>query len=169
MAGTRTAPTISAGTETSIAIAVKAIDANGQSLSFSDTVPADATDVEIEAKIDAMQDLSNASIYEVRVGRVFEGVRSTANADNAPILSVHDQLVLSLKNNAQVPAQVVQTYLPSPIDAIFLPNTNVVNTTDPLYVAWRNSMLAIYGVDWTAQTVYFTENRKKNNTKSPAV
>jgi len=160
MAGTRTAPTIDAANITGYDFTVRMIDWNGdkRAISLQFTGAAPPADVNLETYVDALQTITNATVYEARLTAIYAGAVSTANADNAVRVSVYDNVVVSYKDQAA--RDQFSAYVPAPIVAI-LDQSEQVDNQNADYVAWRNAVNALFGT-YTPDRARFTERIERN-------
>lgn len=133
---TRTAPTVN-GTPTYKTISVTLYDYTGDQRTDTYQVDADASDVEIEAFVAALQAVTNATIWRVTVGQVYNSTGDSANATEAVWENAKDNVVLLMKTATN---DAIDFYIPSPINAMFLEGTENI---DPSNVALGALMTAI--------------------------
>ncbi len=155
---TRTAPAIT-GAATFIEISIRWIDAVGDIRSDATIVDAGATVAQIEAVVAAAQAASNASIYAVRVTDVFEGAKSKANADSAVRESLQDNIVYHAKDTGRVDRR---SFLPSPLVAVFVADTETPDEGDGLIVALMAAWDAVWAGTFAGVSLRFTERREIN-------
>lgn len=160
MAGTRTAPTVD-GTASHIAARIALIDSTGdfRTISLIGAV-ADMTNANIEALVVALQAATNASIFSVKVEQVYEGARSKANAVEAVFNNIGDNIVYHVKAS---PTDSQRGYVPAPLEAVFLADTETPDSGNALLTAWFSAVLACVGSGYTGQSVRFTERRDIND------
>lgn len=158
MAGTRTAPVVT-GTPTNKKVSVSYFDNNGDQRTVSLYLDNDATAVEIEAEVSALQSASQASIWKVEIADVFEGAKLASNASGLSFSSVHDNIVIHMKKSA---TDSQRQYIPAPIASILVTGTETVDPTDPLFTGVLSNLTPMM-VDYAPQSARFTERRDIND------
>lgn len=157
----RTAPTYT-GTPTYVVVSYRFIDANGQLGSSSlITTQARATVANIEGMADALADMTNANLYDIVVEN--HTAAGTADSDDAveePRESVKD--VVTLTQREATTRQTQGMELPAPIDAIFVEDTNDVDTENALVLAWQTASALILPTTYEAVSIRFTERKGYN-------
>jgi len=133
MAGTRTAPDVT-GTATGKNVSVHWIDNSSDIWSESYSVPAAATNAQIESFLDGLQAASNASIYKVDVSNVF-GADANADANNAigidpKSASVFDKFGFTMKHTTNPELKDKRISVPAPIGDLFV-NDGTVYSDSP--------------------------------------
>lgn len=161
MAGTRSAPTVDLGTPNRITLSVRLMDAGGEKRAVSLDIPSSATDTQIDAYVNAMQAVSNATIYEVSKQEKYTSVPLEANTEtDSPFVSVFDNLVLGLKDVANNKLQ--DAFVPA-VEGIIVLDGDVIDTEHGLYTAFRDAADALLGANYTPVSARFTERRDKND------
>lgn len=158
MAGTRTASTVN-GTPDFVRSSFRFIDAVGDVKSFSLIMDAAVTDAQIEAVAAAMQAGSNASLYNVEVTQVYDGTRAKSNAVNDDWISVDAHIVYHVKAS---PTSSQRAYMPAPVAANFVTDTEQPDTAAALQTAWYAAVLAAVGAAYDGVSVRFVETRDIN-------
>lgn len=160
MAGTRTAPSISATDPVYIAISFHLIDAGGDKRSVSlKANPTNATDANIEDAAAKLQTASNASVWKVEVSEIYAGAASAANADDSVFESVYDNVVILYKDDTVPVSQ--NGFVPAPIGSMI--SDDVVDTTNTTYTDIRDALETLLNDDYQAISVRYTERRDKND------
>lgn len=136
MPGTRTAPTID-GSPTFLTISVTVYDYTGDQRTDTYQVDADSSDAEIEAYVAAQVALSNATIWRVTVGQVYNGVGDKNDAVEDVWENTKDNVVLLAKKTDNT---AVDWYIPSPIEAMFIDGSEEI---DPAYGALATLLAAV--------------------------
>lgn len=134
---TGTYPDISTGTPTFRRVSVTMYDYTGEQRTDSYQLDAAATDAEIDTFVDALQAITNGTIWRVIVGDVYNSVGDPSNADEEVWEEASSNVVLLAKdvsNNAQ------DWYVPAPDNSIFIEGTENI---DPTSVALGTLMTAI--------------------------
>lgn len=156
MPGTRTAPTVDA-TPTYKTISLQWIDADGDKRGDSVSIPITSTEAEQEAVAAKMVAASNASLWRVTIGSVFEGAMSKTNALEAVRESVQDNIVFHMKNSLRASKR---SYVPAPVVSVFVTDTETPdeNSTelDEMMTAW----IALAGGSYEKISLRFTERRE---------
>lgn len=160
MPGTRTAPTVNLGTPNRVTVSVRLMDWSGDKRAVSLDVPATVTGAQIDAYVDALQALTNATIYEVSTNNKFTSVPIQANALQTSYQSVYDNVVLLMKDATQ--NKVQDAFLPAPILTL-IDEGDVVDTSLVAYETWRDASVALVAENYIASSVRFTERREKND------
>jgi|ERR1044071_2582483 hypothetical protein len=156
----RTAPTY-AGTPSYVIVSFRFIDANGSKTSTPYiTTSARATTAAIEAMADALSDASNANLYAIVVEGYTEGAASISTAVEEPRESANDYVNTLTRDPVSRKTQEVS--IPAPIDSMFLPGTNTVDTTDTAYQAVNTAANTLLPDAYTFVSVRFSEHRKLN-------
>lgn len=138
MAGIRTAPAVS-GTPNWKVVSVTLYDYTGEQRTDSYYFDADSTDAEIEAFVDALQDVSNATIWKVGVTFLYNSVGDSSNAIEAVWEDNDTNVVLLAKSPTVVKGD--DFYIPAPIHAMFVEGTNEVDPTNTELAAFLASIL----------------------------
>lgn len=136
MPGTRTAPTVS-GTPTYKVVSLTWYDYTGEQRTDSYQLDADSTAVEIEAFVEAMQAMSNATLWRVNVSDSYNSVGDSSNALEQVWEDVETNMVFLAKTALNVSANL---FVPSPINAAFIEGTEEIDPTNAalatLLAAW---------------------------------
>lgn len=160
MPGTRSAPVVNAGTPNRVTLSVRMQDFGGDKRSVSLDVPNAVTDAQIDAYVDALQALTNSTVYEIEKGQKYTSVPMQANALNDSRESVYDNVVLLLKDVSINKAQ--DAFVPAPINTL-IDDGDVVDTSLVAYETWRDATDALLAGNYEAVSVRFTERREKND------
>jgi len=139
MAGTRTAPTVD-GSPTFQTVSVTVYDYTGEQRTDSYQIEADATSAEIEAFVAGLQACSNATIWKVKVGQVYNSVGDPSNADEVVWEEASSNIVLLEKddtNNSQ------DWYVPAPLNDLFLEGTENIDPSNVTLGALMTAILAL--------------------------
>lgn len=131
MAGTRTAPAVN-GTPQFISVSVTLYDYTGEQRTDSYQMDADSTDAEIEAFVAALQAGTNATIWRVRVGQVYNSVGDSSNAVEEVWEDADTNVVLLAKTALNASEDF---YIPAPIDDMFIEGTNEIDPTNGVLAA----------------------------------
>lgn len=158
MPGTRTAPTID-GTGTFIEISLRWIDAVGDVRSDASLIASAASDAQIESVAAGMAAASNASLYAVRVTKVYEGAKSKTNGSASSRISSDDNIVYHAKDTARVDRR---SFLPAPTAAVFVANTETPDAGDAEIVAIMAAWDAVWAGTFAGVSLRFTERREIN-------
>jgi len=168
MPGTRTAPTVDIAAVSFFRVVMRLIDSRGdkRSVSFRFDVnpPGTPSGADIEDLVAALQAATNASVYSVKLEYIWAGADVAANAVEAVVESVYDNIVINYKDVAANKQQSL--FIPAPLGDIIL-DGDVVDTADAIYTDVRDAYLALLnaGPDaYVASTTRFTERRDKNDT-----
>lgn len=156
------AGTFVSATPTFVRVGFSFIDANGEldSVSWITTV-ARATDGAINDLATAIGDASNASLYEIRKEVVQAANNpSSDNATDATRVSVHDHIITLFRNPTT--RQTQDGVIPSPIEGLFVPETNDVDVTNVAYLAVEDGVEALLDPAYGVVSVRFNETRKIN-------
>lgn len=158
---TRTAPTIADGTQNITKASFRFIDNRGDLR----TVTVEAEDgvgliANVEAVSAALAAGSNANLYSVKISYEWASTASASAANNDPMESVYDNVVINYKDITINKQQ--STYIPAPLSAIVGDGDKVV-TTNVLYTAVRGAYETLIGLSYTPVTARFTERREKND------
>lgn len=139
MPGTRTAPTVN-GTPNFKQLSVTVYDYTGEQRTDTYQIDADATDVEVEAFVDALQAVTNSTIWRVRVGEVYNSVGDPSNALEEVWEEASANLVILQKDASN---NAIDWYVPSPINAMFVEGTEDIDPTNTSLVAWLATLTPI--------------------------
>lgn len=143
-----------------VRLSVRMMGADGEKRSVSLEIDAAATDIQINAYVDAIQAATNATVYEVSKQLVESANPVESNADAETFQSVYANVVLLAKDPVARKSQ--NAFLPAP-DGIMVLDGDVVDTADPLYTAWRDAAMAVLPAAYDPVTVRYTERRDKND------
>lgn len=161
MAGTRSAPVVDGGTPNRTRVTFRMMDAGGEKRAVSLDVPNSVTDAQIDAYVNAVQALSNATVYEVSKQSMYTSIPVESNAQtDSPFTSVYDNLVLLVKDPTINKAQ--DGFIPA-VEGIVVLDGDVIDTTDVNYIAYRDATVALVGGSYQAVSARFTERRDKND------
>lgn len=159
MAGTRTAPTVDGTGFSYKRVSVAVMDWTGEKRSDSYQFDIAATDAQIEAFIAAQQLISNATIYRVEVAEVYSSVADQSNADENVWEEASTNLVIQTKNPTN---QSIRTFVPSPINEMFIENTEAIDPTNVDLTAYLVAMAALLPVGYEVVGARFTARRQMN-------
>ena len=126
MPGTRTAPTVD-GSPTFKKLSITLYDYTGEQRTDSYKIDADSTAVEIEAFVDALQAVTNGTIWRVVVGEVYNSVGDPSNALEDVWEESTANLVLLAKDTND---NSENFFIPAPINAMFNEGTEDIDPTD---------------------------------------
>ena len=126
MPGTRTAPTVD-GCPTFKKLSITLYDYTGEQRTDSYKIDADSTAVEIEAFVDALQAVTNGTIWRVVVGEVYNSVGDPSNALEDVWEESTANLVLLAKDTND---NSENFFIPAPINAMFNEGTEDIDPTD---------------------------------------
>jgi len=161
MAGTRTAPTVGAGTQTTLGVTIHLIDASGDL--FTEYVVASTDDlVDIEAFVNAYQPATQASVWKVSFTQEWEGEADPDNAESLFRGSVSDGINLLFKD---VPAQAKQTpRLVAPVASVMQGDFDIPTLVSPSVLpALVTQYLTLLGGAYGLDSMQFTERRERRN------
>lgn len=149
------------GTPDYFRVSIRWVDANGGVASDAYRVTAtNGTNANIEAAIVALAAASNANIYEVEVSSVYSGNPNPSSATDAPRESVND--VISTLNKDIASGKTQEGNIRAPLDALFLTDSNNIDTANTLYDAAKDAVHAMLPTGYQGVSVRFTEHRKTN-------
>lgn len=126
MPGTRTAPTVD-GSPQFISVSITVQDYTGEQRTDSYQLDADSSNAEIEAFVDAVQALSNATIFRVTVGQVYNSVGDNSNAVEDVYENAKTNVVLLFKNAVNAGANF---FIPAPVESLFIDGTEEIDPTN---------------------------------------
>ena len=141
------------------------IDSDGQVRTDSYDAPNDVSDAELNALAAAVGAATNASLYNIGVTNWFQvGVPQKSNADDLTNDSVHDNIVILMKNTAN---QAFDFFIPANLESA----TMVAGTTNPdpdnlLMQAVADALINIHG-GFIPVSYRFSERAKKNRAVRP--
>lgn len=164
MPGTRSVPTVN-GTPTKTVLSMSFYDADEGDTTVSFQIDPASTDAEIEALVVAAQAGSNASIYDVSVAQVYQGIGLASNALADDYVSVKDAVRFSNKQLAS--GAYIRAYLPAPLGNMVYNGTVVVS--DAQYIAWRDAVIAVLPTGFAALNAGFVQNVQRDKGVSPGV
>lgn len=139
MPGTRTAPTVD-GTPDYKIVSLTWYDYTGEQRTDSYQFDADATAAEVEAFADAMQAVSNATLWRVSVSDTYNSVGDSSNALEQVWEDIKTNVAVLAKdslNNSQ------NIFIPSPINAMFIEGTEELDPTNVAFAAVLTAYLAM--------------------------
>lgn len=155
----RLVPVIDLGTPARWEVSLRYIDATGDLRSDSFIFTTAPTDTNIDALVGALGIQSNASLYEVKLARVFASVGDSSDAIAAPKESASQNLVFLAKNPA---GDTRNLFLPAPIASSFIATTDEIDPTSVgvinILAAWVNLLPVGYAI----VSGRFTGRREKN-------
>jgi hypothetical protein len=156
----RTAPEYT-GTPSYVTVSFRWIDANGnkESTPYITTL-ARATTGNIEAMADALVAASNANLYDIVLETHTEGAPTATTAVDAPRESANDFINTLVRDPVSRKSQEVA--IPAPIDAMFQPESNIVDVANTTYQAVNTAANALLPDAYTFISVRFSQHRKIN-------
>lgn len=154
----RTAPAVN-GTPTYKKVALRYIDASGDPRSDSLQVPAAATNLQIEAFAAAIAATSNASMYQIEVGEVYNSTADKSNAVDAVKDSVYDNLVILAKTALN---DSLRSFVPAPEAGLFVPGTDTIDPGNAALATYFTAFLALIGAGYSIVSARYTERREIN-------
>jgi len=156
--GTRTATTVD-GTPDFKRVSIHYVDVSGDLRSVSSVIAAGDTDTEIEALVDALQDATQASIYEVSVAYVYTSTPDAQNAVAGSRDSVYDNVVTLYKNAA---AQISRDlFIPAPAPEIMNGDLDEIDATSTELLAVYTALAAVSS-GYQIVSARYTERREIN-------
>lgn len=159
-AGTRTAPTVD-GANTYKVVVLKWVDYTGDKRSDSYIVTASlATNANIETFAAAMQLGSNASLYDIRVSDAYSSVEDSSNALEVVWENVADNLVIQAKQ--ALGGNSIRDYIPSPIEAMFIDQTEDIDPTNGVLLAIIAAWVALIDASYEIVGARLTHRRQIN-------
>jgi len=158
MAGTRTAGTVD-GTPLFTDVSLHWIDIAGDLRSDSYQCLAAAADADVEVFAAAMQAASTASLWKVSVSAAYTSTPQASNAQNAAHQSA-DDVINMLQKTASNQAQDVVIH--APLQALFVGETEVIDTTDALLTAISGAFQDIADGTYGLVSYRYTEHREIN-------
>lgn len=154
MPGTRTAPTVD-GTFDYINVSISLIDYTGEVRTDSYQLDADSTDAEVEAFVAATAALSNASVWRVRVGQVYNSVPDSSNAIEEVWEDIKTNLVILAKNPLNDAQNI---FIPAPINDLFIEGTEELDPTNVALGDYLTAYLAMKA-NYSIVSGRFTQRR----------
>lgn len=136
---TRTAPTVD-GIPTYKRLSITLYDYTGDQRTDSYQIDADATNVEIEAIVAAIQAITNGTIWRVAVSEVYNSVGDPTNADEVVWEESSSNLVFLAKNVAN---DAQDWYIPAPNNAVFVEGTENLDPTNIAVGGFLTAVLAV--------------------------
>lgn len=154
----RSAPTVN-GTPTYVLLSMRYVDANGVKDSFAlRTTLARATDTLVEAYIVALAAATNVNIYAVEKQLIYASpTASPLLALEAPRIDARDVIEQLQKDIAAGASQY--SYIPAPLDEIFVPDTNTVDLANALYDAVTQAVDLILPASYNPISVRFAQHK----------
>lgn len=157
-AGVRTAPTVNGAPVTKI-VSYSVIDVYKDVRTESFLVDGAATPAQIEALIAAVAAGCTGSLFEVKVQEVYAGARQVGNATGLGRQSADDKLFVTVREPSLKATK--RLYVPAPAAELFQANSEIVDTTDQLFIDITNALTPLLGT-YTFSTVSFTERSESN-------
>lgn len=158
MPGTRTSPVMT-GAASFLELTLRWIDAVGDVRSDTTMILATATEAQMEAVVAAAQAGSNASIYSTSSRKVWAGAKSKSNALAAIRLSAQDNIVYHAKDANRNDRR---SFLPSPIAAVFVADTETPDEGDAEMIAWMDAYDVVWAGTFAGVSLRLTERREIN-------
>lgn len=140
------------------------VDRSNDQRSVSLYLEGAATDAQVEAAVAAAAAASNANIFRVEVSDIYDSPKLASQALAAEENSVYDNVVLLMKESGN--PNGTDAFLPAPVRAIFVGDSDNVLNTAPLYTAWRDAIVLIALGTVVPISVRYTERREKNQATS---
>jgi hypothetical protein len=154
----RTAPVVN-GTPLYRNLSLSWIDASGDLRTDTIQLPVDATNAEMEALAESIADVSNASLYKITVGDVYNSVADKSDAVDAVKDSVYDNLVILAKTALNASSRV---FIPAPEGALFVPGTDQIDPGNVDLGLVLTATLAALGLTYDIVSIRYTERREIN-------
>jgi len=163
MVGTMTAPTMVTAA-TYRALSIHFVDASGDVWTENFRTPIATTAAQIDTLIADIQERSNASVWRVDDIAVRQGAAATTNASKLPRSeSVFDTVFLTFKQIAN--NVTYRIYIPAPLEATLLNETDSPDNTDLADVATAAGVVLGAGFVW--QSSRYSEHREMNEAEKP--
>jgi len=159
----RSAPTVD-GTPNLKKVSMTFVDRSDDQRTVSQYIEAAATAAQIEGLVAAAAAASNANIFRVEVSDVYNAARVSSQALAAEENSVFDNVVLLMKESSSPSG--TDTFLPAPVRAVFVGDSDNINNTNALYTAWRDACVLVGLGTLVPISVRYTERREKNQATS---
>lgn len=158
-AGTRTAPTVSDITQTTIGVTIHLIDASGDV--YTDYVVASALDlVDVQAFAQAYQATTQASVYKVSVTQEWEGEADPDNASAGFRGEVQNGINILFKDPVATLKQAPRVV--APIDTILQGSQDIPLLVSPL-TTLVTQYLTLLGGDYGMSSMQYTARRERRN------
>ncbi len=157
---TRTAPDVAVASPNRINTTLHLIDASGDTHTENIVTTTAPTLAEIEAWVAAYQAATQASVYAVTFGQVWEGDADPDNADVGQRNSVKDGVNQLFKNLTTLQTQSPR--LVAPIGAVMQGNQDIPLLTAAEFTALINAELAIL-TGYNLVSAQYTERRERSN------
>lgn len=157
MPGTRTAPQIDVAQPSYKRVSLNFVDVTSDGKANAMIADSAATLTQMEGLATETQERSNASLWEIEVTSVWSGIRSSANALNAPYVPITTNMRYSIKNS---PTSRQSAYIPS-----VLISQLIANTDNPDLTAlndWFAAVLAVAGGTWVGNNVALVGHKERN-------
>lgn len=155
----RTAPAVN-GTPTFKRVSIRYVDSSGSVRADSVDVAFNLADAVIEDYLLALEVVTNANIYAVEVVDVYNSDDDSGQAVNLPRASVSDNIVAQY--DGLLPNTSVNTFIPAPVDSVFLAGTDTVDPTNSDMVAYLAAGLTLIGgAPRTVRGLRYTERKRR--------
>ncbi len=145
-------------------VSLSFIDNEEKEYTYSVRIQGAATDVQLQAIVDAVNAATNASSWRLQRREVYEGAKNANNADAVAHESVADKIRLSYKDLAT--GAYAQTYIPAPL-TVLVGDGGVVDTSNALYTAFKTAWDAVVLAGFSAINVEFVQYSERNDVVSP--
>lgn len=159
MPGTRTAPTVDGLGATFIGVSLRWIDYTSDLRTDTYKFAPTTTAAQIESFCAAMQAVSNASLYEIKVSDTYVSIGDGSNALEDVWENVSDNLVIQAKEPGGISLRV---FCPSPIEGMFIDGTNEIDPTNGALAALLTAWTACIDVSYEVVGARFTSRRQIN-------
>jgi len=155
----RSAPTVD-GTPNLKKVSMTFVDRSNDQRTVSQYIESTATAAQIEGLVVAAAAASNGNIFRVEVSDVYNAPKVSSQALAAEENSVFDNVVLLMKESDN-PAGM-DAFLPAPVRAVFVGDSDNIDNTAALYTAWRDAAVLVGLGTLVPISVRYTERREKN-------
>lgn len=142
------------------------IDQSGDQRSVSLKLGAAVTSAEVLDIGAALGAASKANLYKIEVSDVYADAPDASEALDGERDSVYDNVVILFKSIATFATQ--NAFIPAPVDAIMLGESDDPDTSAALYTAYRDAIDTALGAGWDPISARFTERREINDRRFPA-
>lgn len=155
----RTAPTVD-GIPNLKKITLTYVDVSNDQRSVSNYIEGTATPAQIEAHVAAAGAASNGNLFNVEVTDVYRAAKLASAAVSEEENSVYDNVVILYKESDNPSG--MNGFIPAPIRDVFVGDSDNIDNTDAIYLAFRNTLSTILLGTMVPITVRYTERREKN-------
>ena len=156
---TQTNPTVDITAASYKTLTIYLVDVTGDTATVNMRVDGAATDVQINAFVNAYQAFTNASVHRVDVNYVFRGVLAPSNADTAQRAAVQQGFNF-LYRDANFVSNSIRLH--APLDVLFQNNSDTPDLANTGFQTFSGAYIPVAGNSPDLESISFTKRGETN-------